>query len=302
MATPPLPPLNAVRVFEAAARLGSFTAAACELGMTQAAVSYQIKLLEGRLGQALFLRQPRQVVLSEAGRRLSPAVSDAFEALRAAFAAAHEDAAGVLAISAVSTFASNWLAPRLGAFQLANPQLAVRLEVSQRMVDFAREEIDLGIRMGGGDWPGLEMTKIASSRFTPMCSPSLLERHGEINAPIDLLRLPLLSADDPWWPAWFALAGITAPELATRPGLRLDSQQMLGSAAIAGQGVTLLDPALFAADLAAGRLVRLFDLVAEDGYDYWLVYPSSRRNAPKIRAFRAWLLGEVARAGGDAAG
>src|SRR5690349_21226798 len=137
----PLPPLSSIRCFEAAARHQSFTRAAEELGMTQAAVSYQIKLLEERFGP-LFLRRPRGVALTEAGRRLAPAVTDAFAALRDAFEDLGHAAEGVLVISVVNTFASNWLAPRLGGFQITHPAIAVRLDVTGRLVDFAREEVD----------------------------------------------------------------------------------------------------------------------------------------------------------------
>ena len=149
-----LPPLAAVRAFEAAARLGSFTRAGEELGMSQAAVSYQIKLLEERVGTPLFLRAPRQVRLTDTGRRLSAAVSEAFDALRAAFASIDDDARGVLTISAVPAFAANWLAPRIGAFQLRHPDIAVRMSTTNRLVDFAREEVDAALRAGRGDWPG----------------------------------------------------------------------------------------------------------------------------------------------------
>lgn len=290
-----LPPLAAVRAFEAAARLGSFTRAADELGMTQAAVSYQIKLLEDRVGTPLFLRQPRQVVLTETGRRLSTAVTEAFDALRAAFAAVHETTSSVLTISAVHAFASNWLAPRLGSFQLAQPGLAVRLSVSNRFTDFAREEVDAGLRTGKGPWPGLEAHRLLVVRFSPMCSPELLARVGPLTEPRDLLALPMLSPDDPWWADWFRLAGVEAPDLAAQAGLRLDNQQMDGAAALAGQGVAVLTPELWAAELRAGRLVQPFDLVAETDSSYWLVYPQERRHVPKIRAFREWLLGEVDR-------
>ena len=145
-----LPPLAAIRVFEAAARHLSFTKAAAELGMTQAAVSYQIKLLEERVGTPLFLREGRQVVLTEAGRRLSVAATEAFDGLRAAFAAVHETSNAVLTLSASHALASTWLAPRLGAFQLAHPGLAVRLMASDRLTDFVREEVDAGLRSGHG--------------------------------------------------------------------------------------------------------------------------------------------------------
>jgi LysR family glycine cleavage system transcriptional activator len=290
-----LPPLAAVRAFEAAARLGSFTRAADELGMTQAAVSYQIKLLEERVGAPLFLRQPRQVVLTETGRRLSAAVTDAFDALRAAFADLHEAGNAVLTISATHAFASNWLAPRLGTFQLAHPDLAVRLSVSDHLTDFAREEVDVAIRHGRGPWPGLAMHRLFPIRFAPMCSPELLRREGPLATPADLLRLPLLSPTDPWWREWFELAGVEAPGLEARAGVALDSQQIEGRAALAGQGVAILTPVLWADELQSGRLVQPFALAGDNGRCYWLVYPEARRQVAKVRTFRGWLLAEVAR-------
>ena len=290
-----LPPLAAIRVFEAAARLGSFTRAGEELAMTQAAVSYQIKLLEERLGLLLFVRQPRQVTLTSSGRRLSAAATEAFDTLRSAFAAVRADTAGVLTISAAHSIASNWLGPRLGGFQLAHPTLALRLSTSDQLVDFARDEVDAAIRHGTGPWPGLAMHRLFPVRFTPLCSPELLRRAGPLAKPADLLRLPLLSPTDIWWQRWFELAGVVVDDLEARPGIRLDSQQIEGRAAVAGQGVAVLTPALWAPELRSGRLVQPFDLVAEDGKSDWLVYPETRRNVAKIRAWRDWLLDEVQR-------
>jgi LysR family transcriptional regulator, glycine cleavage system transcriptional activator len=290
-----LPPLSAVRAFEAAARHGSFTKAAAELGMTQAAVSYQIKLLEDRVGAPLFLRLPKRVVLSEAGKRLAPPVTEAFRRLEAAFAAMRETNDGVLSITAITSFATNWLVPRLGAFQLAHPSIAVRLETDHRLVDFAREEFDVGIRHGHGQWPGLKAHMLMPTEFTPLCSPALLARVGKIETPADLLRLPLLSWSDDWWRDWFALAGIPNPKPLALAGIELESQQMLGSAALAGQGVAILTPAFFPSDIAAGRLVQLFPLVARTESSSWLVYPQERQGSPKIRAFRDWILKEVGR-------
>jgi LysR family transcriptional regulator, glycine cleavage system transcriptional activator len=295
-----LPPLAAVRAFEAAARLGSFTRAGEELGMSQAAVSYQIRSLEERLGFALFLRRPRQVALTEPGRRLSAAVTDAFDALRGAFAAVRDQDGGVLTISSGHSFASNWLASRLGAFQLPHPALAVRLLASDEMVDFARDEVDVAVRTGVGPWPGLAMHRLFAVRFSPLCSPELLARAGPVNSPADLLRLPLLSPADRWWRSWFALAGVATDELEARPGIRLDLQPIEGRAALAGQGVAMLSPALWADELRSGRLVQPFPLVGDEGHSYWLVYPAARRNVAKVRLWRDWLLAEVARSG-DAA-
>jgi len=286
-----LPPLAAVRAFESAARHLSFTKAAAELGMTQAAVSYQIKVLEERVGVPLFLRGPRQVALSEAGQRFAPAVTEAFGLLREAYAGVRNVAEGMLVISTIQTFASNWLARRLGAFQMAHPSLAVRLDTQSRMVD---EEVDVGIRSGGGKWPGLAIHLLFRADFTPMLSPRLADSIGGIKVPADLLRLPILDPGDPWWTRWFTAAGVAADDLARRPGSSLGSQASEGSAATAGQGVAILTPALFAAELADGRLIQPFDLICDDGHSYWLVYPEARRNVPKIRAFRDWLLAEVA--------
>lgn len=292
---PGLPPMAAIRAFEAAARLGSFTRAADELGMTQAAVSYQVKLLEDRVGAPLFLRLPRGVALSEAGQRLAPPVTEAFKQLQSAFAALHETSAGVLSITTMQTFCTNWLAPRLGSFQMAHPTIAVRLEAANRVVDFTREEFDLGIRGGTGSWPGLKSHPLISIEFTPLCSPELLARDGPLESPADLLRLPLLDWRDDWWRQWFALAGIGNPQPALPTGLEVDSQIALSQAAMTGQGVAILTPAFFAAELAAGRLVQPFALVGRGNTSFWLVYPQERQGAPKIRAFRDWILEEVRR-------
>ncbi len=289
-----LPPLPAIRCFEAAARLQSFTRAAEELGMTQAAVSYQIKQLEDRLGGRLFLRGPRGVELTDIGRQLAPAVTDAFAALRAAFADAGTSVEGVLHITAVPTFASNWLAPRLGSFQIAHPAIAVRLDVNGHMVDLARGEADVGIRTGKGAWPGLAAHLLMESEYTPMVSPKLLERTGPLERPADLLELPLIDPDDPWWPNWFAAAGVEAPDLSRRTEMRVGAQNLAAQAALAGQGAAILTPAFYRAELADGRLVQPFALVERSDFRHWLVYAEARRRAPKIRAFRDWLLAAVA--------
>lgn len=291
--TLPLPPLTAIRVFEAVARHGSFTKAATELGMTQAAVSYQIKVLEDRVGTPLFLRRPRQIALTEVGQRLAPAVSQAFEQLSEAYVTARGGAQGTLVISTIATFASNWLARCLGSFQIAHPSLAVRLQTDPHLVDFSREEVDIGIRSGRGDWPGLAAHRLINADFTPMLSPSLAASIGGVKEPADLLRLPLLDPGDPWWAKWFATAKVPVEGLSSRPGSSMGAQVYEGNAATAGQGVAILTPAFFAAELADGRLIQPFELLCSDDQAYWLVYPETRRNSPKIGAFRQWILGEI---------
>lgn len=285
-----LPPLPAIRAFEAAARLGSFTRAADELHMTQAAVSYQIKQLEQRLGLGLFHRQPRQVVLTPAGHRLAPAVLDAFKQLRTAFAQAIERVETELAITALPTIAAAWLVPRLGAFQLAHPRLAVRLDTTVELVDLNRGEFDVGIRIGAGEWPGLDADFLLPSLFTPLCSPALRER---LRTPADMLALPRFGRER-WWRAWFAAAGLADADLTAKPGVELDVEQHAVTAAIAGHGVALSSPLFFEQDIAAGRLLQPFELVVRDQRDYWLTYPTTLRTSEKIRAFRAWLLAQAA--------
>jgi LysR family glycine cleavage system transcriptional activator len=289
-----LPPLAAVRVFEAAARHENFTAAANELGMTQAAVSYQVKLLEERLGAPLFRREKRRVVLTDAGRKAAPQITRAFDAMDAAFGAIRADDAAVLTVSTSNTFANTWLVWRLGSFQMNHPEMAVRLLTSDALADFVSDDVDVAIRAGLGGWDGLREELLVRIDFTPMCSPGFLKRHGPFTAK-DLLRIPQISPHDPWWPFWLREAGVEVPDGPPRVGVRLDSQAHEGHAAMAGQGMAMLTPFFWRNDLAEGRLVRPFDQVSTRGYAYWLCYPEARRGVAKIRRFREWLLDELAR-------
>jgi LysR family glycine cleavage system transcriptional activator len=286
-------PLNALRVFEAVARHGSFTTAGTELGMTQTAVSYQIKLLEENIGEPLFLRRPRQITLTDVGERLAPRVAEAFGVLNEAMAEARGDTQTMLTISAVPTFAANWLARRLGSFQLAHPSMAVRLDASETMLDLAREGIDVGIRSGGGEWPGIRAEMLLKTTFTPMLSPRLAESIGGVHRPEDLLKLRIIDPGDPWWEQWFEAAGVQKHDLATRTRSRLGSQTIEATAAMAGQGVAILTPSFFAEEIAYGRLYQPFELMCDDGRGYWLAYPEGRRNVPKIKAFRSWIIEEM---------
>jgi LysR family glycine cleavage system transcriptional activator len=288
-----LPPLPSVRVFEAAARHENFTLAAGELGMTQAAVSYQIRLLEERLGLPLFVRSKRRVTLSEAGRRLAPVVSDAFDRLSEGFSGLMDEDEGLLTISTAQTFASNWLSFRLGGFQIARPELAVRLHTSNALTDFASDAVDVAVRMGSGPWPGLRQHFLFCLYSTPLCTADFRDRHG-LERPDDLLRVPRLNAHDWWWKQWLEAAGVALEDEPPRQGIRLDSQALEGNAAIAGHGVGLLTPLYWRGELAAGRLVQPFELVVVSGPALWLVYPEHKRGRAKIRAFRDWLLGEMA--------
>ena len=286
-----LPPLTAVRAFEAVARHLSFTKAGEELGMTQAAVSYQIKILEERIGAALFLRKPRQIALSEVGARLAPEISKAFELLRAAFVDTRGEVDNLLSISAVPTFSSQWLAQNLGLFQIAHPAIAVRLDSSSDIRDLIHDEFDIGVRTlpeppGGG----LASHLLVKADFTPLLSPGLAASIGGIAKPEDLLKLPFLDPEDEWLEQWFATAGVPGYSTEGRPVSMMGLQSLLGTAAIAGRGVSMLTPAFFRDEIAAGRLIQPFELLAPAGRAYYLVYPESRRNTPKIRAFRDWIM------------
>lgn len=286
-------PLNALRVFEAVARLMSFTRAGEELGMTQTAVSYQVKLLEGVLGELLFRRLPRRIELTEAGERLMPKVSEAFVLLEEAMAAARTSADEQLVINTTATFAAHWLARRIGNFQLGAPHIAVRLITDTAPMDFGRDPGDVAIRAGRGTWPGLVAHHLMDLDFTPMLSPSLLEQVGPIGSPRDLLKCKIIDPGDRWWRVWFDAAGVPDADLEGRQRNLFGSQALEASSAIAGHGVTILTPAFYREELASGRLVMPFDLVCRDGSAYWLVYPESRRSQPKIRAFRDWLLKDI---------
>jgi len=294
-----IPPLSAVRVFEAASRHMNFTAAANELGMTQAAVSYQVKLLEERLGVALFRRDGRGVQLTPAGERIQPQLERAFDALDGAFARLRAESESTMTVSTTQTFANTWLAWKLGGFQMENPGMAVRLIALDTITDFAKDEVDVAIRAGRGPWPGLVQHLLFQVYFTPMCSPHFLARHGGKIAPEDILKLPMISPNDVWWPHWLREAGVEVDESEIRPGVRLDVQAHEGHAAMAGQGVAMLTPFLWRNDIAQGRLVLLSDQLSTRGYGYWLVYPEERRSVPKIKRFREWLLQEISREKSD---
>lgn len=292
-----MPPLTAVRVFEAAARHENFTAAAGELGMTQAAVSYQVKSLEDRLGAALFVREKGRARLTPLGRQLLPKLSQAFDTIEQAFASTRAEDEALLTIATTYTFANTWLAWTLGRFQIAHPDLAVRLNTDDRLVDLRAGEADVAIRAGRGDWEGLEQQLLIRSEFTPIASPELIRRVetdlGRALRPADLCELPLLSPHDEWWRIWFADAGVRFDAATRRGGIRLDNQANEGHAAMAGQGVALLTPFLWRQDLRSGRLVQPFAQTSTAGYAYWLVWPPERRTVPKIKRFREWLTAEL---------
>lgn len=295
---PQLPPLAAVRVFEAAARHENYSRAAEELALTQAGVSYQIKLLEERLGAQLFMRKGRGMALTSLGRRIAPRVSEAFSMLGDAFAAVQAENEAVLSVTCSRTFATNWLAGRIGAFNLMRPGLAVRLHVSDSIVDLAAGDVDVAIRGVLDCGPGVVSHFLMRQIITPMASPAFLARHP-LKKPEDLLEVPRLSPNDEWWDTWFASLSDTRYSGAHDPGLRFDSQVLDGNAAIAGHGVAMIFPTMFADAIAAGQLVQPFPHYAVEPRPMWLVYPEHKRRLAKVRAFRDWLLQAVRETAGE---
>jgi LysR family glycine cleavage system transcriptional activator len=286
-------PLSAIRVFEAAARLKSFTRAAEELGVTQAAVSWQVKALEQQLDQPLFNRLPREVTLTPPGERLSRVATEALSLLRSAVSDLIETEEGVLSITTVQSLGGQWLAPRLGGFQIAHPRIAVRLEASSRVVDIAREGVDIALRGGHGQWPGMTSHFLIPAVQTPLCTPQFLARVGGVEWPDDLMDLPRIGIAREW-AEWFQAAGATVTDDLSTPRMTSDAQAMEVASAMAGSGVALGSPIFFARELAEGRLVMPFDVVARYTGGYWLAYPSERARLRKIAAFRDWVLAQAA--------
>jgi LysR family glycine cleavage system transcriptional activator len=253
-----LPPLNALKAFEAAARHESFTRAAAELCVTQGAVSHQVKALEEVLGLKLFNRERRRLTLTEAGRDYLVIVRDALDRIALGTESLiQRQSSGALTVSTSPDFAAKWLVHRLGSFAEAHPDMDLRVSATLHHVDFAREEVDIAVRHGDGNWPGLDVTRLSAEELFVVCSPKLLSGRYRIRKPADLVRFPLLHLDDRKdWSKWLEQAGVADVELSHGPVLNRAS--MVIDAAVDGQGVALARTTLAAWDLLNGRLVRPF--------------------------------------------
>jgi LysR family glycine cleavage system transcriptional activator len=291
----PLPPLKSLRYFAAAARHLSLSKAADELHVTHSAVSHQIKALEEFLGTKLFRRQGRGLRLTEAGQSYWPQVQDCFDKLSdASLRLARNRTAGPLTVTCMPSFAARWLVPHLGRFRERHPDIDVRLAADERVVDFARDDVDIAIRHGLGKWPGVLTDRLLAEQHFPVCSPKLLEDSGAIRTPADLIKHTLLRDYD-WrgnfWVDWLRAAGLGEVDL--KHALSFNNSALMLQAAIDGLGVALTQQILVADDLKAGRLVKPFDLQIETEYSYWIVMPPQYRERPKVAAFRNWLLEEI---------
>ena len=290
-----LPSLNGLRAFEAAARHLSFTEAANELNVTQAAISHQIRGLEYRLGLKLFIRRNRALLLSEAGQAYLPGIRQAFDLLHEATERLlQKDASGPLTVTTTASFATKWLVPRLAGFQQKHPEIDVRISTSTHLVDFGRDDIDVGIRYGRGHWGGLHAEFLVAEDVFPVCAPSLLKGPKALRKPTDLKNHTLLHVstfrDD--WQVWLTAANVKGVDPSR--GVLFDLALASIQAAIDGVGVALGHRPLVAADLKAGRLVAPFDVALPSDSAYYVVAPAERLRRPKIKAFVHWLLESVA--------
>ncbi|WP_031550550.1 transcriptional regulator GcvA [Parvularcula oceani] len=291
-----LPPLNALRAFEAAARHLSFARAADELAVTPGAVSQQIKALEETVGVALFRRDPRGLELTEAGSAAFPSLRDGFDRL-AAGARLMTERGGPrrVTVSAAPSFASKWLVPRLDGFQSSHPDIDVYVHADMQLVDFSSGEADIAIRFGRGEYENLDATLLMAERIVPVCAPALLRGDPPLKTPSDLARHTLLhddsrTEDGPSWAMWLKAAGT---DIDGARGPRFNQSSLAIEAAVAGKGVALAKYALAEADLVAARLVIPFDFTTPTDFSYWVVHPSAKAALPEVAAFKSWLLEQV---------
>ncbi|MBB3562737.1 LysR family glycine cleavage system transcriptional activator [Rhizobium sp. BK512] len=288
-----LPPLTTLPAFDSAARHLSFTKAAAELHVTHGAVSRAIRNLEEQLGTRLFERGTRSVQLTSEGAAYAAEIGAALDRIGAAtIVASAPKSAGVLNVSTSDGFAGRWLVPRLHRFHRANRDIDVRLSTSGTFSDFIRDGIDIAIRYGAGGYEGVISEFLAEEEVSPVCSPELLQGEHALRTPNDLKHHRLIHDNfriD--WATWLRAAGLD--DINPNNGVRYESAAYAVEAAVHGEGVLLGRSALVSADLAAGRLVRPFDLALKSRWNYYVVYPDGALRQRKVRAFRDWLFSEM---------
>lgn len=294
-----LPPLNALRAFEAAGRRSSMSAAADELSVTPAAISHQIKTLEDYFGVSLFHRAVRSVRLTDSGAALLPYLSDGMdlwaEGCRKLGAL---DDASPLVISSAPVFAGKWLVRWLSNFNAIHPDITVRLDGALTLANFTSDGVDGAIRFGTGPYPGLHTDPLVNEDVVPVCSPMLLEGEHPLRTPDNLIHHTLIHVDwneiagtQPDWAMWLRTAGVNGVDPTKGPVMTSDGLAVEG--ALDGGGVVLVSEFLVRQDLLKGRLVKPFDLVLPSSHWYWFVCPPENLERPKVRAFRDWLVETV---------
>lgn len=301
----PLPSLNALRAFEAAGRHLSFSKAAEELHVTPAAVGHQVKVLEHDLGALLFDRLNRALRLTPAGQSLLPGLSEVFYRVTEVVETfRRRDANRPLTVSMPPSFGATWLMPRLERFRARHPDIDVRLDADNRVVDLVHEDVDVGLRYGQGDYPGMRVDCLLSEEVFPVCSPRLLDAEHPLRALEDLRWHTLLHVDgyaqDDYWPdwdMWLHSAGMS--DLEVRRGLHFNHTVLALQAAARGHGVALGSRVLAGNDLKEGRLVRPFAHGSRMSFAYYMVCPEALADEPRIAAFREWIIEEAAAAESD---
>lgn len=281
-------PLNALRVFEASARHGSFTRAGMELRVTQTAISHQVKALEDVLGITLFKRLPRGLALTDEGHALLPVLTDAFRRMSATLSQLEEgNFDEILTVGVVGTFAIGWLLPRLSSFKAQHPHVDLRLKTNNNRADMVLDGLDFFLRFGDGAWHGTEAIHLMDAPLSPVCTPALSEG---LRTPPDLAGMDLLRSyriDE--WLLWFRAAGAAPPNLR---GWMFDSSLTLVEAAARGVGVALVPVAMFSHEIETGRIVQPFPITVLTG-SYWLTRLKSRAETASMKAFRQWLMTEM---------
>jgi LysR family glycine cleavage system transcriptional activator len=285
-----LPPLTSLRAFEAAGRHLSFTRAAAELTVTQAAISHQVKALEEHLDVALFLRLPRQLELTKAGKTLLPVVRDAFNRISDSAASISGDVASVaLTVRLAPSFAAKWLSPRLDDFRRKYPTIDLSLTHSNEPADFKNQPIDIAITYGKGDWRGVVAHPVLSIDFFPVCSAAFMQGEHSLERSENLAHYTLLhDTDHSAWSDWLALAGIE--NIDPLHGTVMDDTNVLIQAAIDGLGVALGSTHFVADHLASGRLVQPFDTIMHSDYAYYVVCPKKHLRRTEVSVFKDWLM------------
>ena len=294
-----LPPLNALRAFEAAARHLSFSAAAAELHVTPAAISHQIKALEDDLGVKLFRRLNREVRLTDAGQACLPGLRDGFDRIAQAVGLAQrQESGGILTVSTSPGIAAKWLVPRLEKFRARHPDIDLRVDASMAMVDFAREDVHVALRYGRGHYTGLHTELLMRTEVFPVCAPALLRGNHPLREPQDLQHHALIHDETiakdsscPDWAMWLRAAGVTGVDPGR--GVRFNQVALALDAAVAGRGVVLTRNIFAGDDLAAGRLVRPFGAGLPVDFAVYLVIPPPLVTLPKVKLFRDWVFAEV---------
>jgi len=297
-----LPPLNSIRAFEAVARHLSFSKAAEELNVTPGAVSQQVKVLESYLNLALFKRKNRMILLTDEAQICLPLLSEGLDKLLHGIDAIREQSNDKpLTITTPPALTSYWLLPRLSSFQKQFPDIDVRIDARNALADLVNEDIDVGIRFGTGEYPGLEADYLLSQSIIPVCSPDILQGRHRLQTPDDLKNFTLLHAQGDFfvadnthidWDMWCATVGVE--NMDTHHGLYFSQHNFLVEAAIRGQGVALVGDVIVRDELASGKLIKLFeDTDILLNFSFYLVYSKTKAQLKRVQIFKKWLFDEI---------